>query len=674
MNCSVTEERIETKKYLITLVGSPNSGKTSIFNYLSGQRYKTVNYPGATVEYSVSKFLNHFDIDSNLLDSPGIISLNPSSPDEKVSIESLYEHPVYGKPDLIVVTVDSTQLSRHLFLAVQLIELGYNVLITLTMSDLLNNKGFKISKDKLSELLKCNVVEVNGRTGEGIQNLVNEIKINLNNKSENILNSHITNKISFNDDELIDIFKLTGEIENKILIQKNGKEIKDIESINKNFKILNNKNNRYDIKPDSNTIKYDKIFLHKYWGLLIFIGIMAVTFTSIFWLATPIMKLIDISFTYLSGEVMNLLGSHWYSHFISDGIITGTGSVLIFLPQIIILFLILGILEDTGYLARGAMLVDRPLSKIGLNGRSFVPMLSGFACAIPAVMAARTIQNRKERLLTIFIIPLMSCSARLPVYSLLVGFLFMNNPFRSGLVLASIYLFSIISSIIVAGIVNRFQYKLLKVKDNSSFIMELPTYRMPHLKFVFHHTIKNAGHYLKKAGPIILTLSMVLWFLTHYPVYNNSVNNLDNQTEQISHSYAATLGKIIEPVMKPIGMDWRVGVSLITTFTAREVFVSSLALIFKVTNNDETNLQSSIIAAMKDAKSEATGKPIFTAATIVGLIVFFVFSLQCISTIAIVKKETGGWRLPALQILIFTSTAYILTFITVNGLKLLGVN
>jgi ferrous iron transport protein B len=295
-------------------------------------------------------------------------------------------------------------------------------------------------------------------------------------------------------------------------------------------------------------------------------------------------------------------------------------------------------------------------------------------------MAARTIQNRKERLLTIFIIPLMSCSARLPVYSLLVAFMFINQPFKSGLVLASIYLFSIISSVIVSSVVNRFQYRLLKVKDKSSFIMELPTYRIPHFKFVFHHTMKNAGHYIKKAGPIILILSTVLWFLTHFPVYQPEQNNLSGSVDskivaqnQISHSYAATLGKVIEPFMKPIGMDWRVGVSLITTFTAREVFVSSLALIFKATD-DKSNLQNSILSSMKDAKFEDTGKPIFTNATIIGLIVFFIFSLQCISTIAITRKETGGWRIPLLQIALYTSSAYIFTFISVNGLRLFGVN
>ena len=680
MNCHVEEEKIISKSVLITLVGPPNSGKTTLFNYLSGQKFKTVNYPGATVEYSISKFSKLHDIDANLLDSPGIISLNPASPDEKVAIDSLYSHPVFGSPDFLIVTVDSTQLSRHLFLVLQLLQRGFKIVIALTMYDLLNSKGFEISEEELSKHLNCEIVKINGRTGEGTNELINKIKTNLL-ESEIIQTKVISGLNDFTEKEILNFFKTSGELEK--LVIKRKKEIQDnnLDELNRKINILNN-NNRFSNKPDNKTIKLDNIFLNKYWGLLIFAGIMAVTFTSIFWLASPLMNLIDYTFTFLSVSSQNLLGDAWYSHLLADGIITGTGSVLVFLPQIIFLFFILGLLEDTGYLARGAMLVDKPLSKIGLNGRSFVPMLSGFACAIPAIMAARTIQNKKERLLTIFIIPLMSCSARLPVYSLLVAFLFPKKPFISGLVLASIYLFGILSSLLVSGIVNKFQYKLLKVNDNTSFIMELPTYRIPKLRFVLNNTIKNASQYIKKAGPIILTFSIILWFLTHFPLHNqNNLSNVNNtasvqnqiSNEQISNSYAATLGKVLEPVMKPIGLDWRVGVSLITTFTAREVFVSSLALIFK-SSNDGNNLQSTILSALKEAKIEETGQQLFTPATIMGLIVFFIFSLQCISTVAITKKETGGWRIPLIQIALYTSTAYILTFITVNGLRLFGIN
>ena len=341
----------------------------------------------------------------------------------------------------------------------------------------------------------------------------------------------------------------------------------------------------------------------------------------------------------------------------------------------------LGFLEDTGYLARGAMLIDKPLSKIGLNGRSFVHMLSGFACAIPAIMATRTIQNKKERFLTIFIIPLISCSARLPVYTLLIGFLFFKKPFYSGLVLTAIYIFSITISLVVAGIINRFQSKILKVEDDSSFIMELPAYRMPQLKVILNNTFNNLNQYLKKAGPVIIVFSLAIWFLTYFPDTRPNMENKNLSTQELAklensirleNSYAAKIGTVIEPVMKPLGMDWRIGVSLIATFAAREVFVSSLALIFKVTDEKE-DLQTSIIGAMRKAKIEKTEKNLFTTSTIAGLIVFFIFALQCISTIAISKKETGSWRIPSLQVLIYSSLAYVFAFITVNGLKAFGV-
>lgn len=658
---------------LISLIGPPNSGKTTIFNYLSGQNYRTVNYPGATVEYSSSDFLKTFDINAQLLDTPGIISLTPSSPDEKVTVESFFSHPQFGVADLVLITVDASQLSRHLFLVKQIIQSGFKVIIVLTMTDILNEKGYDISEKKLSEKLGFDVVKVDGRNGKGLENLVDCIKLNLHTLSDKP--TEIIKK-DFNEEDLLTIFKITGNIEQEVLYKLNI----DINKINEQLTVLNSPSLRN--KPDAKTLKYDRIFLHKYWGILIFILIVALTFTSIFWLSTPLMNLIDYSFTFLSNNINVWLGDNAFSHFISSGLISGTGSVLVFLPQILILFFILGILEDTGYLARGAMLVDKPLSKIGLNGRSFVPMLSGFACAIPAIMAARTIQNKKERLLTIFIIPLLSCSARLPVYSLLVAFLFPGNPFKSGIVLAIIYLFSIVSSVIVSGIMNKFIPKIFKVPAKSSFIMELPAYRIPKFKFVLKNTFVNTNQYIKKAGPIIVIFSTVLWFLTYFPNTNPEIKDRNNLTEQeieqktnserISTSYASNLGKVLEPIMKPLGMDWRIGVSLIATFTAREVFVSSLALILKVTDGED-NLQKSIINQMNQAKIESTGNSLFTTSTTIGLIVFFVFALQCISTIAIIKKETGGWKIPIIQVITFTSVAYLLTFIVVNGLRLMGI-
>jgi ferrous iron transport protein B len=328
------------------------------------------------------------------------------------------------------------------------------------------------------------------------------------------------------------------------------------------------------------------------------------------------------------------------------------------------------------------MLIDKPLSKIGLNGKSFVPMLSGFACAIPAILSTRTISNRRERLLTIFIIPLMSCSARLPVYVLLIAYLIPSDkPWLGGFILSFVYLISIILSIIVAYVINKFNKSLIKEKDDSSFILELPTYKLPKLRVVLRNSFENSKEYILRAGPIILVLSLIIWSLTYFPNYAPDFDKTGltedeilqiEKSERISNSYAAKIGTFIEPVMHPLGLDWRVGVSLIAAFAAREVFVSSMALIFKVT--DDENIQTSLLTAMRNAKVESTGEPLFTNATSIGLIFFFIFALQCISTLAVSRKETGSWRIPILQLLIFTSTAYAFTFMIVNLLKSFGIS
>ena len=679
MTSTLTENKIP----LITLVGQPNSGKTTLFNYLSGKNYKTVNYPGSTVEYSISKILGKFSINANILDSPGIISLIPSSPDEKISVDSLFSHPKFGKPEIVIVTVDSSQLSRHLYLVKQLIDANFNVIVVLTMLDILRKKNLDISEIKLSEILGCKVIKIDSRSGKGIKDLLLSIK---NSISETNINEELFPEMNIHNqkEKLLESYRHIEEIEKEVLFYKepeNGNNHFDINEANKKLIVLNSI--RLPNKPDKLTLKIDKFTLHKFWGIIIFFLVMSVTFTSIFWLASPLMNLINDMFSLLSSGSEVLFGDTLFGNLISNGLLNGLGSVLVFLPQILILFLILGLLEDSGYLARGAMLADKPLSMIGLNGKSFVPMLSGFACAIPAIMATRTISNKRERFLTIFIIPLMSCSARIPVYVLLVAFLIpQDKPWIGGIALSAIYIFSIFSSLIIASVVNKFQEKIIKESDNSSFILELPAYRKPKLSDVLNNTFKNATQYIKKAGPVIIYLSVFLWILTYFPNTNPQVNESGKSEKEISElknserimtSYASSLGKIIEPVMKPLGLDWRVGVSLIATFAAREVFVSSLALIFKITDEGD-NIQTSILKAMKDAQIENTGEKLFTTATTTGLIIFFVFAMQCLSTVAISRKETGSWRIPVLQILVFSSIAYVLSFLTVSGLRFFGIN
>jgi ferrous iron transport protein B len=668
---------------LITLVGPPNSGKTTLFNTLSGKNYKTANYPGSTVEYYTSRLLAKYNLSAELLDSPGIVSLLPESIDEKISVDSLYSHPTLGIPDLIISTVDACQLSRHLLLPKQLISSGFNVIIVVTMNDILAKRGLKVSEDKLKNALECDVVVINGRSKQGIEKLIEAISLNLMQTIEESNKIISPNFYAHNKNELVDTFNEIEKIVNTVYEPTISNEKIDLKSANHELKILNNNISSNGFSPDEITLKIDNVLLHRFWGFLIFLFVMGVTFTSIFWLAQPLMNLVDALFAELNSLVINNFDQGWFTYLVSDGIISGTGSVLVFVPQILILFIILGLLEDSGYLARGAMLIDKPLSKIGLNGRSFVPMLSGYACAIPAMIAARTIPNRRERLFTIFIIPLMSCSARLPVFALLIAYLIpRDQAWMGGLILGGIYLFSMISSIVVAAIMNKFTKKIFNAEDTSSFILELPTYRIPKLSSVITNTYNSSKQYILRAGPIILGFSLVLWFLTFFPnidpkvesagLNSHQTQNLE-RSERLEHSYASDLGKIIEPIMIPLGMDWRIGVSLISAFAAREVFVSSLALTFKVTSETDEE-QSTLLKSLRTAKIESTGEQLFTAATSLGLIVFFIFALQCLSTVAVSKKETGGWKIPILQIVIFTSLAYTMTLITVNGLRFLGIN
>lgn len=661
---------------VIALVGQPNSGKTTLFNVLTGSNYKTSNYPGATVEYSVGNLVSKYKFKGFVLDSPGIISLTPNSPDEDVTINAIFNHPKFGLPDVVIVTTDCTQLSRQLYLVKQLIDSGFKVIVALTMVDLLSKKDLKIEVEQLEQILGTRVVKIDGRKGNGINNLVSQaIKLYEENHAD-LYKSQIHKPSYPTEIAIRDLYKFTEKTEQIVITPLDSKP--EIQQINdKVFRTLNR-------KTDENSLKLDKYFLHPFWGLVIFIISMGIIFTSIFWLARPLMNLIDTGFTLLADQLSTILpASTWYNDLITKGIIEGVGSVITFLPQIVILFLFLGILEDTGYLARAAMLIDKPLSKFGLNGRSFVPMISGYACAIPAIMAARTIPNRKERFLTIMIIPLMSCSARLPVYALLLAFLVpANKPWIAGVALGALYLFSLISGGLVAGVLSKFK----KTEERSTFMLELPAYRKPVLKHIIKNTYHKSAIYVKKAGPIILLISLLLWALTYFPDINPKVNSekvegLNKsqitrvlESERLNHSYASDLGNLLSPVLAPIGWDWRVGVSLISAFAAREVFVSAMAITFTITEQNEENLQNSLLTSMRNATNNATGKPLFTIASVTALIIYFMFAMQCLSTVVIVRKETGSWKIPLIQILLYTSLAYILAFIAYHGLNLIGIS
>ncbi|MCB0280165.1 MAG: ferrous iron transporter B, partial [Calditrichaeota bacterium] len=608
-------------------VGPPNTGKTTLFNLLTNGHYKTGNYPGVTVDYHYTQIKTE-ELQFNLYDSPGIYSLFPVSEDEKIAVSGLYNHPNFRQPDLILSVIDVTQLSRHLYLTGQLIKSGFNVVVVLTMSDLLEKKNKYIDKEILSQELGVPVLQVSAKTAQSKELIFKEIKVTLS-KSDK--------------DEIIRIQ------------EPNSQSV--IESFNY-FNKLAEKSIRHaenQLKKSKDMTKViDDIVLNPWLGGFIFLIVMSALFTSIFWLAEPFMNLIDNGFANLANSIATALDYSLLGNFLAYGVIGGMGAVLVFLPQIIILFFLIGLLEDSGYLSRAAVIVDLPLTKIGLSGRSFVPLLSGFACAIPAMMSARTIKNKKERLITLFVIPLMSCSARLPVYAILLALIVPSDqPWLGGIALLSLYILHLLIASLVAGIIA----KSVKIDQNSQFALELPTYKFPDFRTLYYSVAYKAKAYLKDAGTVILLISIIMWALVTFPL---------DSANQVESSYLGQSGQLIEPLLEPMGLDWRCGVAIISSFAAREVFVSSLLQVFKVSaNEDEESLRKSLLNTMKSAKTPDQNQ-LFTTPTILGLIVFYMFALMCFPTISVAKKEFGNIKIATLQFTVFTSVAYLFAVLTVQ--------
>jgi ferrous iron transport protein B len=694
---------------LIALVGSANSGKTTLFNLLTGSHYTTINYPGATVEFALGQGKN-LGFKCRVMDTPGLSSLIPASLDEKVTVDALFAR---HRPDVVVAVVDANQLSRHLYLVKQLQDLGFNLIIALTMSDLLRKRGLKADAVKLSELMECPVFPIDPRKKEKAAELgrlaeqrwmAGRSQSGRRPVDEDAYRSFAT---EMTEERVQHYYAALDEVERLVLEDLHAADADIAEKA------------RLRARTDA----ADRILLHPVWGLGIFLLAMFVIFTSIFWLATPFMDAIDAAFGWGIEGLKRILPNSWIVDLVADGAIGGTGTVMVFLPQILILFFAMGYLEDSGYLARGAALVDKPLSKIGLNGKSFVPLLSGYACAIPAMMAARTIPNRYERNLTIFIIPLMSCSARLPVYTLLLAFITpRDKPWIGGLALTGLYLAGLVLGAAVSTLISR----IIRNRGLSGFIMELPALRKPVLKVVAASTYHKAAQYLRKAGMIIIIISVGLWVLTHTPPQARSpggapagsaatvqpanpaaqdapgpegtrsgpataaftaANAAANAAADaaatggnleyvaVAHSYAAQLGHFLEPITRPMGLDWRGGVAMICGFAAREVFVSALALMYRIdgTGGKDNGLADRLLARMGEVRFEDTGRKVFTVSSVLGVILFFMIALQCFSTVAVAKAESGGWKLAAAQLALYTGTAYALTVALVQGLRALGV-
>ncbi|MCE3010819.1 MAG: ferrous iron transporter B, partial [Proteobacteria bacterium] len=545
--------------FSVVLVGSPNSGKTTLYNWLTQSKFKTVNYPGSTTEYALGECASRWGLRAHVVDTPGVYSLLPKSADEQVTCDILKSLPLENKSRKLVVVVDGTQIARHLLLARQVQESGIPFVIAITMKDLLGKQGLDLKKEVLEKELGIPVVVVDGHLGGGISDLITQLA-----------------KIPASQEALE--FKGWSETQSDMIRRK-------FETVAEQSLGLRNASVNQALKPIfEKTQSLDRWLLHPFFGILIFVTVMTLVFSSVYWLATPFMDGIDAIFAGLNEQVLRW-GEHllWVD-FLSNAVITGFGSVIIFIPQIFILFFAIGLLESTGYLARAATLVDRPFSKLGMSGRSFVPILSGFACAVPAMMATRNISSSRDRWITNFIIPLMTCSARLPVYALLLTFLFSDEPLKAGFALALLYLLALVFGALVASVLHR----ILKRNDVSLLMMELPLYRRPRWIVLFNQTLEKSKAFIQRAGPVIFVLSLVIWTLSTFPRTDLTGN------ERFNQSYLAHAGQILEPVFSPMGLDWRAGIGILSSFAAREVFVATMAVIFHVTDEDESRMQDGL--------------------------------------------------------------------------------
>ncbi|WP_298949454.1 ferrous iron transport protein B [uncultured Polaribacter sp.] len=690
----------------VALIGNPNTGKTSLFNQLTGLNQKVGNYPGVTVDKKEGKSKLSATQNAIITDLPGTYSINPTSLDESIVLKTLLKKDIKESPDVILVVADVENLKRNLLLFSQIKDLEIPTVLAINMVDQMHKKGISIDLTALKEELNTEVVLISARKNQGIDKV-----------KEAIIKCHVAAKAT----PMCDNNKIDPEYFEKLkainpnfslyelwlmVTQKNFPEgitkvqkeqllsfNKDVsklkkyqhketiyryQEINKILKktYLVNKNAATDVRS-----RLDKIFTHKIFGYIIFLLVLLLIFQSIFdWSSVP-MDFIDGAFANLSDFAKSNLPAGVFTDLIVEGIIPGIGGVLIFIPQIAILFMFIAILEETGYMSRVVFLMDKIMRRFGMNGKSIIPLISGTACAIPAIMATRTISSWKERLITILVVPFTTCSARLPVYAILIALIIPNKKILGfynlqAFTLLMLYALGFLSAILAAYILQ----KTLKIKSSSFFVVEMPNYKIPSFKNVFLEVIEKTKAFVFEAGKIILALSIILWFLasngpeSFKNAEKNTIENIENKqlnkadlqqkiaSAKLENSYIGIMGKTIEPAIKPLGYDWKIGIALITSFAAREVFVGTLATIYSVASDDEDT--STIKQKMRSEINPETGKKRFNFPVGMSLLVFYAFAMQCMATLAIVKRETKTWKWPLIQLFGMALLAYISSLIT----------
>ncbi|MEZ4921193.1 MAG: ferrous iron transport protein B [Saprospiraceae bacterium] len=685
----------------IALLGNPNSGKSTVFNQLTGLRQKTGNFPGVTVDIKEGKIDFPSGKSIVLTDLPGTYSLHPTSSDERLVTSILCDPDSDYFPDAIVYVADVTHLEKHLLLLTQLIDLGFPVLLALNMTDVAEEKGMQVNADALSRKLQVPIVCVSGRTGQNIPLLIRELE-NLPEKSpqpfyrfreeESILSDAIVQNsrsknpyralllghhhawLPFLSDE--SRATLAAIVETKGFNSLKAQVDETLDRYDRFTPIVQASIQTKPDAPDSRTDKLDAVLTHRIAGPLIFVVLMLLVFQAIYDWSTLPMDWIEGLFTQINATASEWLPDNWFRSLLTDGILAGLSGILVFVPQIFILFFLITILEELGYMARVVFMFDKFMRRFGMNGRSIVALISGGACAVPAIMSSRTIGNWQERLITVMVTPFISCSARLPVYAVLIGLAVPAKKVFGVFGLQSItfgamYLLGVVAALLSGWAMK----KWLGTREISYLAIELPVYRVPHWKNVWLTVWEKVLAFVWGAGKIILVISMVLWAMASFgpgdsmaaaeatAVQLAQERQLDSvatadliAARQLESSYAGVLGKVIEPAIKPLGYDWKIGIALITSFAAREVFVGTMSTIYSIGSADN---EMALRAKMKSAVWTDTGTPVYTLATALSLLVFYALAMQCMSTLAVVKKETGSWKWTLFQFAFMSALAYV---------------